>query len=154
MNFVQNLINNQTTNFYYLQVSMDDHQAHYSHIKHDADTKLSQLDILNQFHLLLNSKQIALKQVRIKRNLFLVAYDISKSKAKIFTNTNGKYYIHRELIFCRKDSTTGLLTSLSLADAKLIASVAGNISDSYNYGFWTIQFDNIIDVNSGKNVLN
>ena len=154
MNFVQNLITNQTTNFYYLQVSIDDHQAHYSHIKHDADTKLSQLDILNQFHLLLNSKQIALKQVRIKRNLFLVAYDISKSKAKIFTNTNGKYYIHRELIFCRKDSTTGLLTSLSLADANLIASAAGNISDSYNYGFWTIQFDKIIDINSGKNILN
>ena len=29
-----------------------------------------------------------------------------------------------------------------------------NISDSYNYGFWTIQFDNIIDMNSGKNILN
>lgn len=93
---------------------MNDHLARYRQIK---QTQLNQLNILNKFHNLLNAKNIAIKQVRIKHHLYLLIYDITKS------------------------------------DAKLITSAGGNITDSYNNGFWTIQFDNFVDINTGKNLL-
>lgn len=129
---------------------MNDHLARYRQIK---QTQLNQLNILNKFHNLLNAKNIAIKQVRIKHHLYLLIYDITKSDAKIFKNSNGKYYIHREMIFCKKDLYSGTLTDLSYSDAKLITSAGGNITDSYNNGFWTIQFDNFVDINTGKNLL-
>lgn len=150
MNFTQTLLTKEKSNFHYLHVRMNDHLARYRQIK---QTQLNQLNILNKFHDLLNTKNIAIKQVRIKRHLYLLIYDIAKSDAKIFKNSNGKYYIHREMIFCKKDSYTGMLTDLLYSDAKLIASAGGNITDSYNNGFWTIQFDNVVDINTGKNVL-
>lgn len=155
MNFTQTLLTKEKSNFRYLNfrylhVRMNDHLARYRQIK---QTQLSQLNILNKFHDLLNTKNIAIKQVKIKRHLYLLIYDITKSDAKIFKNSNGKYYIHREMIFCKKDSYAGTLTDLLYSDAKLITSAGGNITDSYNNGFWTIQFDNFVDINTGKNLL-
>lgn len=150
MNFLQNLILPGEKQLNYLEISMDNHYAHYRNLK---DPKgLTQLDILNFCHELLNSKKLEVAQVRIKRHLFVVIYDVTKAQAKIFKTKDGKFYIHRQVFFCKKDSNTGLLTSLSYQEAQLITQAAVNASDTYNKSFWTILFDNFVNIENGKNI--
>lgn len=144
------LIKNEIKQFNYLRVAMDDHQAHFR--KLTLPEKASQLDILNVFYNLLNTKKLAIKQVRISRKLFIVIYDIAKNDARIFKNSDGRYYIHREMFFIKKDAN-GLLGSLNFDDAKLIAKAGSYVTDSYNKGMWAIMFNNFVDVNTGKNIL-
>lgn len=150
MSFIQNLLTKNTIGqFNYLRVAMDDHQAHFR--KLSLPKKTSQLDVIIALEDLLNTKKLAIKQVRISRRLFIVVYDIAKSNARIFQNSDGRYYIHRETIFIKKDAN-GLLAPLTYDDAKLIAQAGANITDSYNNGMWAILYNNFVDINTGKNI--